>query len=162
MTRRTAAVLAFLLVSTAAVADIKFTRLSENRFIVSHRKQQSMLGAEAKAMKTLYSEVASICIAAGYSHFELVTQDVQERSRGGPWGGGRGASGTVDVKMRNEAGEDHIECAPLADPKKVGVAKKKLANGELEYPRTIPGKRQKANDVSESPAVRDSLRRTCR
>ena len=32
--------------------------------------------------------------------------------------------------------------------------------GELEYPRTIPGKRQKANDVSESPAVRDSLLRT--
>ena len=26
--------------------------------------------------------------------------------------------------------------------------------GELEYPRTIPGKRQKANDVSENPAVR--------
>ena len=30
----------------------------------------------------------------------------------------------------------------------------------LEYPRTIPDKRQKANDVSDVPAVRDSLRRT--
>ena len=32
--------------------------------------------------------------------------------------------------------------------------------GALEYLRTIPDKRQKANDVSDVPAVHDSLRRT--
>ena len=128
MPRRTVIALALLFLPMVIYADVKFTRLSENRFIVSHRKLTSF-GAEAKALKTLYGEVASICVAAGFSHFEIVTMDVQERH--GSWGGdGRGASGTVDVKMRNEADEDFVECAPLADPKKVGMAKKKLAKGK--------------------------------
>ena len=41
--------------------------------------------------------------------------------------------------------DDHNEHCPIC--------------GVLEYDRTIPDKRQKANDVSEIPAVRDSLRR---
>ena len=125
MPRRTVIALALLFLPMVTYAGVRFTRLSENRFIVSHQKQTDF-GRDARAIKTLYGEVASICVAAGFSHFEIVTLDVTERQG---WGG-RGLSVNVDVRMRNEAGEDHIECAPLADPKKVGVAKKKLAEGK--------------------------------
>ena len=44
--------------------------------------------------------------------------------------------------------DDHNEHCPIC--------------GVLEYDRTIPDKRQKANDVSDVPAVRDSLLRTAK
>ena len=44
--------------------------------------------------------------------------------------GGRGASGTLEVKFRQEEFEDAIKCEPLSDPKKVELAKKKLAEKE--------------------------------
>jgi hypothetical protein len=111
---------------TAARADVKFTRLDADQFVISHRKQ-TLLGAEAKAMKTLYGEVASICVAAGFKYFDVKSQDVQERQQGGLWGGGRGASGTVEAKFhQDKINDDVIECQPLSDPKKVDLAKKKL------------------------------------
>ena len=117
------------LLATPALADIKFTRLDEDQFVISHRKQ-TLLGGEAKAMNTLYEEVASLCIAAGYEYFEVKGQDVQERNHGGLWGGGRGASGTIQAKFHTEDGEDFIRCEPLAVAKKIAKAKQKLAKSK--------------------------------
>jgi hypothetical protein len=121
------------LISGAARADVKFTRLSEDQFIVHHRKQ-SLLGAEAKAMKTTFIEAASVCIAAGFSHMEIKETNVGERHHGGTWGGtGRGASADVRIELYLDPGEgeidelDLLECEPLSDPKKVDKAARKLA-----------------------------------
>ena len=125
-TRVAIGLLMALCLGAGAQADVKFTRLDSDQFVISHRKL-TLLGAEAKAMKTLYGEVASICVAAGFNYFDIKSQDVQERQHGGAWGGGRGASGTVQVKFhQEEINDDVIECEPLSDRKKVELAKKKL------------------------------------
>jgi hypothetical protein len=119
-------------VALTAVADVKFTRLSEDQFIVHHRKL-TLLGAEAKATRTAYAEAASICIAAGFTHLEIKEQNIGERQHGGAWGGGRGASADVRVKFFADPDEEKVEeldliaCEPLADPKKVERAREKLA-----------------------------------
>ena len=115
-------------------ADVKFTRLSENQFIVHHRKLTT-LGAEAKAVKTTYREAASICVAAGFTHFEVKEQNVGERVHGNALGGGRGASADLRIKLYADPDDemiddkDLIECEPLSDPKKVERAQEKLATG---------------------------------
>lgn len=130
-----AIVIALSLPATAILADVKFTQLSDDQFIVHHRKHTT-LGAEAKAMKTAVAEAASICVAAGFTHMELKDQNVGERDHTGFWGGGRGASADLRVKFFTEPDEDKIdekdlfECKPLADDKKVAVAKRKLASGD--------------------------------
>lgn len=123
------------LMSAPSWADIKFTKLSENQFIVHHRKL-TVLGAEAKAMKTAVEEAASLCIAANYSHMEIKDQNVGERIHGDAFGGGRGASADLRIKLYDTPDEetieekDLLECEPLADPKKIKIAKKKLARTE--------------------------------
>ena len=115
-----------------ASADVKFTKLAENQFVVHHRKL-TKIGAEAKATRTAYKEAASICIAAGYTHMEIKDLNVGERTHGGALGGGRGASADIRIKLYQDPEEgiveekDLIECKPLADPIKVEKAKKKLA-----------------------------------
>lgn len=120
------------LVASLALADVKYTRLSKDQFIIHHRKQTT-LGAEAKAVKTTYTEAASVCIAAGFSHLEIKETNIGEREHGTALGGGRGASADVRVEFYLDPGEDQIEeldllaCEPLADPQKVEKAKEKLA-----------------------------------
>ncbi len=120
-----------LLVATVAGADIKYTRLSDNQFVVHHRKL-TKFGAEAKATKTAYKEAASICIAAGYTHMEIKDLNVGEREWGTKYGGGRGASADLRIKLYLDPDEetvdekDLVECAPLSDPEKIEHAKHKL------------------------------------
>ena len=127
--------LAAFLLASPTLADVKFTQLSDNQFIVHHRKQ-TLFGAEAKAMKTAVAEAASLCIAAEYTHMELKDQNVGERQYGGVFGGGRGASADLRIKLYTDPDEDKIdekdllECKPLANDKKVAVAKRKLARGD--------------------------------
>lgn len=128
-------ILVAFLVAAATQADVKFTRLAENQFIVHHRKL-TVLGAEAKAMRTAVKEAASICVAAGFTHMELKDQNVGERMHGNALGGGRGASADLRIKLYTDPDEqavdekDLLDCAALADPKKVEVAKKKLERGD--------------------------------
>lgn len=113
-----------------AHADIKFTRLSDDQFIVHHRKK-TRWGAEAKATRTAYVEAASICVAAGYTHMEIKDMNIGERTFGFS---GRGASADVRVELHldptpSEIDEaDLIACAPLAEKDKVEKARKKLRN----------------------------------
>jgi len=135
MTKRALLLALLALVASAAFADVKYTRLSEDQFIIHHRKQTT-LGAEAKAVKTTYEEAASVCIAAGFSHMEIKETNIGEREHGSVWGGGRGASADVRVELYLDPGLDLIEdldlvaCQPLADPQKVEKAKEKLAKGK--------------------------------
>lgn len=117
---------------TLLQADIKFTRLSANQFIVHHRKH-TLVGAEAMATKTVFAEAASICVAAQYTHFEVQDLNIGERKKGPLLGGRRGASADVRVKFYRDPSEetvsekDLIACAPLSDPAKVPLARRKLA-----------------------------------
>ena len=124
-----AIVVAVLVLATGtAFADIKFTQLDEDQFVVYHRKR-TLLGAEAKATSKLYEEIASICVAAEFEYFSVKQLDIQERQRGGPWGGGRGAGASAEVKFHHEEGldaDDRIKCTGLADKKSVDRARKKL------------------------------------
>ncbi len=141
--KRLTIAIAFFLFAGPALSEMKFTRLAEDQFVISHRKQ-SVFGGQAKAMKTLHKEVAAMCIAAGFTHFEVTSQKGGQRQlKGGGFGRfgrslsggiggsvagrGRGASATIQAKFHKEDGEDLIDCAGLADPKKVEKAKKKLA-----------------------------------
>ena len=116
--------IAILVVSMTlpALAGVKFERLDEDQFIVTHRKT-SRLGGQGKALRTLYEEIASICVAAGFEYFEVRSQAVKGRSIG--WGGGAGA--TAEVKFYPaETKEDLLRCEPLADQGKVRAAKRRI------------------------------------
>lgn len=124
--------LALLLASPAQLAaDIRFTRLGEDQFLVHHRKK-TLLGAEAKATRTAYAEAAAVCLAAGFTHMKVKNQNVGERMHGGWFGGGRGASADLRIEVYKDPDKqtvddlDLIACEPLADPKKVEQAKRKL------------------------------------
>ncbi len=97
-----------LIISPEASGDVKFTKLSDNQFVVHHRKK-TVLGAEAKATKTAYREAASVCIAAGYSHMEIQDLNVGERMHGSILGGGRGASTDIRIKLHNDPTEESQE-----------------------------------------------------
>jgi hypothetical protein len=129
ITRNNALVVAVLVLATGtAFADIKFTQLDEDQFVVYHRKH-SLLGTEAKATSKLYEEIASICVAAEFEYFSVKQLDVQERHAGGFWGGGRGAGASAEVKFHHEEGpeaDDRVKCMGLADQKSVDRARKKL------------------------------------
>lgn len=132
MIRKTFVLCALLgFVATAAWADVKFTQLSDDQFIVHHRKLTT-LGAEAKATRTAYKEAASLCIAAGFTHMEIKDQNIGERMHGSTFGGGRGASADLRIRLFTDPDEETVDekdllaCEPLADPKKVEIAKRKL------------------------------------
>ncbi|ANM31098.1 hypothetical protein ABI59_18235 [Acidobacteria bacterium Mor1] len=121
-TTRILIVLIALSLGLPALAGLKFQRLDDDQFLVTHRKA-TRWGGQGKALRTLYEEIASVCVAADFEYFEIRQQALKGRTLG--FGGGAGA--TAEVKFhRAEAREDLIRCMPLADPKKVRKARKKL------------------------------------
>ena len=105
-----------------ASAGVKFEQLDEDQFIVTHRKK-SRIGGQGKALRTLYEEIASVCVAAGFEYFEIRHQAVKGRT----WGFGGGAGATAEVKFyAEEKKDDLLRCYPLADSGKVREAEKKL------------------------------------
>ena len=63
-----------------------------------------------------------MCVATGFKHFIRKNSDVRDRSRAGMT-----ARGTMEVRFFQEESEDSIDCAGLAEEKKVKQAKKVLA-----------------------------------
>ena len=62
-----------VLIPQAASAIITFTQLDDDVFTVSHRVK--LIGSRARATKLVYTKAASLCLAAGYSHYKVLNQE---------------------------------------------------------------------------------------
>ncbi len=112
-----ALVLAFLL-PAAARATITFKQLDEGMFVVSHRVK--LIGSRGQAMDLAYTKAASLCVAAGYSHFEILQQESEAGQADDS------ANASVRVRFYFEGGGDRIDCSRNADAKYVQQAQDKL------------------------------------
>ena len=108
-----------LLTSGPASAVITFTQLDEEVFVVSHRVK--LIGSRARALGLVYEKAASLCLATGYSHFEILDQESSAHQEY------QDANATITARFSTEDGEGRMECAPKANPKYVKQAEKKLA-----------------------------------
>lgn len=99
-------------------AVITFTQLADNIFVVSHRVK--FLGSRGQAMKLAYTKAASLCVAAGYSHMEIVDQESEAAQEDDA------ANASVRVKYSMSPGEDRLDCSMNAEHEYVGQAGAKL------------------------------------
>jgi hypothetical protein len=105
-----------VLTPRAADAIITFTQLDDDVFTVSHRVK--LIGSRARAM--VYTKAASLCIAAGYSHYKVLNQE-SEAAQEDDW-----ANASVRVKLFQQDGDDRIGCEKSAEPGYVAEAREKL------------------------------------
>lgn len=108
---------AFFVVSSASAATLRFQRSAEDRFVVSHNVK---LGGANKAVKMVYKKAASLCVAAGFSYFEVLGQEVGRPSQY------QFAGGTLQVRFKHEQTEEGLDCQENSEPRYVELAKKKL------------------------------------
>jgi hypothetical protein len=130
MTRRFTNVALFLgaalLLGGPAHGIVTFKQLDENTFSVSHRIKG--FGSRGKATDLVFTKVASLCAAAGFSHYQVIGQESQAAQ---PY---RAANATVTVKFYFEDAEERISCEPAADPEYVDEIRAKLAEMGYEAP----------------------------
>ena len=107
-----------LTVPLSAGATLTFEQLDQRTFTISHRVK--WVGGRGQAMELVYEKAASLCVAAEYSHFEIVNQE----SHAG--GGYEAANATVTVRFFHEAGDDRVACDVKASDDYVKEAREKL------------------------------------
>ncbi len=108
-----------LLTPAVAHAVITFTQLDDDIFVISHRIK--VIGSRAKAMRMVYEKAASVCVAAGFSYFQILEQEseaAQEDDAG---------NASVRVQFFHEDGPDRIDCEKNASAEYVMQARNKLA-----------------------------------
>jgi hypothetical protein len=118
-------------VPAASHAVITFTQLADDIFVVSHRVK--FIGSRAQAMKLVYEKAASLCVAAGYTHLEILEQEseaVQEDDS---------ANASVRIKLFQADGADRIDCEKNASQQYIGDAATKLAKMGYRPPATEGG-----------------------
>jgi len=115
-----------LLVPQAALAVITFTQLDSNLFVVSHRIK--VIGSRGRAMKLVYEKAASLCIAAGYTHFKIVDQ---ESNAGQQY---ESANASIRVRLFLADDEERIECENSASSTYVEQAGEKLSRMGYQPP----------------------------
>lgn len=101
-----------------ANAVITFTQLDDGVFTVSHRIK--VIGSRGRATKLVYTKAASLCLAAGYSHYKVLNQ---ESDAGQQY---ESANATVRVRFYQAPAEDRIGCERSSDPTYVHEARTKL------------------------------------
>lgn len=124
-------------------AVLTFRQLDQDTFTVSHRVKG--FGSRGKATELVYTKTASLCIAAGYTHYQVRDQESQASQ---PY---RAANATVTVRFFQQDGEDRIACEPGSDPEYVEDARAKLQ--EMGYE---PPDRGEANEAARSAAEAQS------
>ncbi len=107
-----------LLASQAALATITFTQIDDDVFSVSHRVK--LIGSRGKAMRMVYTKAASLCIAAGYTHYRVLQQESEAAQEDDT------ANASVQVKFFQEDADDRIGCERGSDPAYVDEASEKL------------------------------------
>lgn len=109
-----------LLVSIPQLAGavITFEQLDENTFSISH--QVKGFGGRGQAMELVYEKAASLCIAAGYTHMQILDQ---ASHAGGGW---EAPNATVTVKFFLDDADDRVSCEMKASQDYINQATKKL------------------------------------
>lgn len=134
-------VLLMALAPLPASAVITFTQLDDDVFTVSHRIKG--FGMRGKAMRLVYTKTASLCVAAGYTHYSVLEQESRSSQPD------RAANATVRVQFHLSDGNGRISCDESADPEYVKDARAKLAKRGYVPPDA-------AADDSEAERERES------
>ena len=121
-------VLCFLALAAPQVshAIITFSQLAENIFVVSHRVK--FIGSRGQAMRLVYTKAASLCVAAGFSHMEIVVQESDADQLDDS------ANASVRVKFYMASGEDRLDCEKNSNPEHTMEARNKLAKMGYQPP----------------------------
>ena len=98
----TVVVLTLVLVPVAALGTITFTQLDDGVFTVSHRIK--VIGSRGKATKMVYTKAASLCVAAGYTHLQVMRQESEAAQKDDA------ANASLRVRFYFEEADDRIEC----------------------------------------------------
>lgn len=117
------------LVPATAFAVLTFYMIDQNTFTVSH--QVKGFGGRGVAMDVVYEKAASLCIAAGYTHLVVLSQ---ESNSGGQ---NESANATVNVQFFQETGEGRIACQEKATERYIQQATKKLRQQDYTGPPAI-------------------------
>jgi hypothetical protein len=131
-----------LFVSSAAFAVITFTQLDDDVFVISHRIK--VVGSRGRAMKLVYEKAASLCVAAGFSHFQVLDQEsaaTQEYET---------ANATIRVQFYFAEGPERLGCEKSASAEYVDQAREKLARQGYRAP-----------EAPDTESVAPAVRRTC-
>ena len=113
-----AGVAVLLATPQAAFATITFTQLDDDVFTISHRVK--LLGSRAKATRMVYTKAASLCIAAGFTHYLVLHQESEAAQEDDS------ANATVRVKYFQSDADNRTGCEKGADPTYVAEARQKL------------------------------------
>ena len=132
-------VLALLLPQTAS-AVVSFTQLDDDVFVVSHRVK--IIGSRGKAQKMVYRKAASLCVAAGYSYFEILHQESEAEQLDDD------ANASARVQFFRGDGEGRIGCEQNADEKYVGQSTVKLAKIGYQPPPESAGSQAAAKSCT--------------
>lgn len=92
---------------------------------------------DAKASKRATQRVASVCVAAGFSHYQILDRSEREGKRGFQGivsGGTQQASTTIRVKFFHEEVEDSYVCSFSATKEYIKKAKKVAAKNGYPWP----------------------------
>jgi hypothetical protein len=111
-------VLVLAFVASAASATITFDQLDDDIFVISHRVK--IIGSRGQAMRLAYEKVASVCVAAGFTHYKILEEDSQASQQY------ESANASVRAQFFFADGEGRIDCARNANAEYVAQAKKKL------------------------------------
>jgi hypothetical protein len=107
-------------------AVITFSQLADDIFVISHRVK--IIGSRGQAMRLAYTKAASLCVAAGYSHFEILQQESQAGSEY------EVANASIRVRFSQVGGGDRLECERSAESQYVDEASTKLAKMGYQPP----------------------------
>lgn len=115
-----------LLVPATADATISFTQIDDEVFVVSHRVK--IIGSRGKATKMVYTKAASLCVAAGYSHLQVLHEESEANQADDT------ANASLRVRFYFEDAGDRIDCEDGADPVYIAEAQEKLRKQGYDPP----------------------------
>ncbi len=93
---------------------------------------------DARAAKKASVRVASVCVAAGFSYFQVLDESGREGKHAGPFGGWQAASKTIRARFFHEEVENSYPCSFGATPKYIEVARKIAAKNGYPWPVEKP------------------------
>ncbi|MDX1504017.1 MAG: hypothetical protein R3325_16785 [Thermoanaerobaculia bacterium] len=113
-----------------AAAILTFTQLDDDVFVVSHRVK--VIGSRGKAMRMVYTKAASLCVAAGFTHYQVLSQESEAAQED------EAANASVRVRYFVGDGDDRISCQAAAEQEYVQEARAKLAHRGYQRPDPLP------------------------
>ena len=125
--------IALLALPQVAAAVITFDQLDEDLFVVSHRVKVKFWMSRGQAVRKVYEKAASLCVATGYTHLEVL----QQESEANQWDDDANAS--VRVRFFSEDGGGRIDCRRNASERYIEQAAVKLAKRGYRPPPQTAG-----------------------